>query len=219
MSIDLQADLTTLRRSVLEMCGIIEVRFDQALHGLFRNQRDDSLEVRHGDADVNEMEIEIEAQCLNILALGQPVAGDLRFVLSVMRINSSLERIGDLTKSIAKRSLSLFKHPMPLPDGLPTMADTTRTMLLSCVESFANEDVESARRVRQSDQIVDDLQKEVITWAQEAIAEQVDTTTAAIDIMSIARKLERIADLATNIAEDVIFMIEGSMVRHTSSKS
>ena len=218
MSIDLPTELTTLRRSVLEMCGVIELRLDQALQGLFKNQRDDSLEVRHGDSDVNEMELEIEAQCLNILALGQPVAGDLRFVLSVMRINSSLERIGDLTKSIAKRSLSLFKHPMPLPDGLTLMADTTCSMLQACVKSFAGEDVEQARRVRQSDQIVDDLQKEVISWAQESITGQVDTATAAIDIMSIARKLERIADLATNIAEDVIFLAEGSLVRHTSSK-
>ena len=217
MSIDLPSELTLLRRSILEMCSEIELRLDQALKGLFQKKKNPALEVRHGDKDVNEMEI--EAICLRILALSNPVAGDLRFVLAVMRINNNLERIGDLEKSIAKRALSLIKNPMDLPDGLPVMAETTRDMLRACVQALADEDAERARKVRQSDQIVDDLQKEVIAWVQQEIPRQIDSTAAAIDIMSIARKLERIADVATNISEDVIFLVEGSMVRHTSSKA
>ena len=217
MSIDLPAELTLLRRSILEMCGIIEIRFDQALQGIFQLKKDPALEVRHGDKDVNEMEMEIEAICLRILALSNPVAGDLRFVLAVMRINNNLGRIGDLEKSIAKRALSLIKNPMDLPEGLPVMAETTRDMLRACVQALADEDAERARKVRQSDQIVDDLQKEVIAWVQQEIPRQIDSTAAAIDIMSIARKLERIADVATNISEDVIFLVEGSLVRHTPS--
>ena len=217
MSIDLPAELTLLRRSILEMCGIIEIRFDQALQGIFQLKKDPALKVRHGDKDVNEMEMEIEAICLRILALSQPVAGDLRFVLAVMRINNNLERIGDLEKSIAKRALSLIKSPMDLPSGLSVMADTTRDMLHACIQSLADEDAEKARKVRQSDQIVDDLQKEVIAWVQREIPKQLDSASAAIDIMSIARKLERIADISTNIAEDVIFLAEGSLVRHTPS--
>jgi phosphate transport system protein len=219
MSIDLPSELTLLRRSILEMCSEIELRLDQALKGLFQKKKDPALEVRHGDKDVNEMEMEIEAICLRILALSNPVAGDLRFVLAVMRINNNLERIGDLEKSIAKRALSLIKNPMDLPDGLPVMAETTRDMLRACVQALADEDAERARKVRQSDQIVDDLQKEVIAWVQQEIPRQIDSTAAAIDIMSIARKLERIADVATNISEDVIFLVEGSMVRHTPSKA
>ncbi|MHC4493447.1 MAG: phosphate signaling complex protein PhoU [Planctomycetota bacterium] len=212
---ELQRELTDLRRAILTMAGVVEERVQQVSQGLIDSRFDLAERVRHGDREIDEMDVDIEAECLRILALLHPVATDLRFVLAVMRINTDLERVGDEAKSIAKRVLDLkVATPIEMPDALYKMATAAGRMLSDALTALAQEDADLGRRVKRADQQVDDLQKEIFAWIQEEIPQHVESTRAALDVLSIARRLERIGDLATNIAEDVIFLTEGALVRH-----
>ena len=145
--------------------------------------------------------------------VGRPPSGKKT---QVMRINSELERIADLARSVSKRVIDLsIRTPYSLPEGLETMARGTQSMLSDALTALAEGEAGLARRVRQSDQRIDDLQKEIFSWVQEEIPRDVQFTAAALDILSIARKFERIADMSTNIAEEVIFLVEGTLARHT----
>lgn len=218
MPIDLPSELTDLRRSILSMGASVEQRLNQSIRALFEFDTEAGRFVKAHDDDIDRMEVDIEAECLKVLALSQPVAGDLRFVLAVMRINNNLERIADMARGIAKRALDLDKlNPPPFPDALVKMAEETRGMFSNALASLADQDAVLARRVREHDERVDDLQKEIFVWVQREIPRHVEQTSAAIDILSAARKFERIADLCTNIAEDVIFLTEGSLVRHAEA--
>lgn len=215
MAIDLQEALETLRRTTLDMCGLVEQRVDKVVRALAQDDLTLAREVREGDRDVDTMDVDIEKQCLEILALSHPVAGDLRFVLAVLRMNNALERIGDEAKSLAKRVMHLREDGAPtVPEVILSMARSTRAMLRDAVESFARQDAAQARQVRLDDQRVDDLQKEAFSWATSQIPRHVEQTGSAIDYLSIARRLERIADLSTNLAEEVIFLVKGEVVRH-----
>jgi phosphate transport system protein len=215
MAIDLHKELTDLRRSILTMGSLVEQRVEQAIDALFRADAEGARSVRQGDREIDEMEVDIEAGCLRVLALSQPVAADLRLVLAVLRINNELERAGDEAESIAKRVLDLGQAtPVELPETLRRMAEASQRMLRDAITALADGDAALARRVREADQQVDDHQKEIFAWVQEEIPRHVDGTRGAIDLLSVARRLERIADLATNIAEDVIFLVEGAQVRH-----
>ena len=135
--------------------------------------------------------------------------------MAVLRINSNLERIGDKAKTIAKRIIDLTDcQPLSMPAALIEMAHEARKMLSDALTALANEDADLCRHVRMSDDRVDALQKELFNWAHSEIPRHVESTHAVIDVLSISRALERIADLSTNIAEDVIFIVEGSVVRH-----
>lgn len=153
---------------------------------------------------------------MRILALGSPVAHDLRFVLSVVRISSDFERIADLSRGIAKKVVrwSVDASSVQVPDQLADMADATREMLADVLAALANEDADLCRDVRRADKRVDGLNKEVVAGSRKIIAEEVSRMQEAIDLMQVAQRLERIADIATNIAEDVIFLVEGRIVRH-----
>jgi phosphate transport system protein len=212
---DLNKELTDLRRSILTMGSAVEQRVGDAVEALFQCRVDLAERVRSGDREIDEMDVDIEAECLRILALAQPVAADLRFVLAVLRMNTDFERIGDEAKSIAKRVLDLAREEaIEYPPILREMAEASRQMLSDALTALTDGNAELGRDVRQADQVVDDLNKAVYAWVQEKIRKEVKATPAAIDVLSIARRLERIADLATNVAEDVIFMLEGSTVRH-----
>jgi phosphate transport system protein len=207
--------LTDLRRAILTMGSAVEQRVGDAIEALFRNRVDLAERVRHGDREIDAMDVDIEAECLRILALAQPVAADLRFVLAVLRMNTDFERIGDEAKSIARRVLDLAEaDAIEYPPILHEMAEASRNMLGDALTALTDGNADLGRQVRQADETVDELQKKVIVWVQEEIPRRVEATRAAIDILSIARRLERIADLATNVAEDVIFLIEGAQVRH-----
>jgi phosphate transport system protein len=215
MPIDLQHELTELRRAILTMGSLVEQRVEQAIDALLRGEVQEARFVRQGDGDIDEMDVDIEAECLRVLALSQPVAADLRFVLTVLRVNGELERIGDQAKSIAKRVIDLSETaPMDVPVILREMAAATRSMLSDALTAFAEEDAELSRQVLAADEQVDAYQKQIFAWVQEEIPRHVDETRAVIDLLSVARRLERIADLATNIAENVIFLVKGSQVRH-----
>jgi phosphate transport system protein len=216
MSIDLVKELSEVRRMILEMAWRVQTQVDRVIAALEKRDIVLAREVKLADEAINHLELQIENECLRIFALGQPLAGDLRFVLAVLRINSNLERIGDKAKTIAKRIIDLIDcAPLNLPPVLLDMARESRAMLHEALTGLEHEDATLCRHVRTSDDRVDAMQKELFNWAHAEIPQHVEATHAVIDILSISRALERIADLSSNIAEDVIFIVEGTVVRHT----
>jgi len=215
MSVDLHNELLTLRRHLLSMGASVEARVAEAVRALFTRDFDLARGIRMADDEIDAMDLDIEKEALRLLALTQPVAMDLRFILAAMRINTDLERVADLAKSIAKRELASGDHPSaPMPDALREMAERSQRMLSDVLSAMSNNDAAMCETIRKADDQVDDLLKEIFRWAQQEIPDNVDAAPAVINILSIARKLERIADMATNIAEDVIFMTKGDVVRH-----
>ncbi|MCK4873355.1 MAG: phosphate signaling complex protein PhoU [Phycisphaerales bacterium] len=216
MPIDYSSELTDLRRAIMTMGAGVEQRINMAVTAVIDGDIDAAQTVRRGDDEIDRMEIDIEQTCLRVLALSQPMVSDLRMVLAIMRISGILERVGDLARSVAKRAIDLHNlQALDVPAPLVSMAGATRSMFADAMQALADREAGLARRVRAADQRVDDLQREVFAWAQLEIPRHVEWTAAAIDVLSVARKLERIADLSTTIAEEIIFLVEGSVVRHT----
>lgn len=207
-------DINGLRKSILLMGGRVEQQTTRAFQSLVEQDRTLAKEVRVDDEQINDMELDIEAECLEILALDHPVASDLRFVLSVMRINTNLERIADLAAGVAKRGSKITKaqETFTMPEAVPKMMNATIKMLHNAIEALAHDDTLLAGKVREADDEVDNLRKEVLSWAQDRA---VELTATSISLITIATKIERIADMATNIAEDVIFAVEGENIRHS----
>jgi phosphate transport system protein len=216
MGTEIRKELVGLRRAILTLGASVESRVDQALESFLERNSDMAMAVRTGDKEIDRMEVDIEGECLRVLALLHPVASDLRLVLSIVRIDNDLERIADHAKSIAKRVLDLATlPPIDVPTSIYTMARTAQEMLSDSLRALADSDTALARRVRETDEVVDNVQKEIFAWAESEIPQRVDQTRTVIDVLSVVRSVERIADLATNIAEDVIFISEGEVVRHT----
>ena len=207
-------DIASLRKDILLMGGKVEQQVTRSFQSMVEQDRALAKEVRGDDEQINDMELDVESECLDILALDHPVASDLRFVLSVMRINTNLDRIADLASGVAKRGSKIAKahETFEMPKAVPAMMKATTQMLHNAIESLAHDDTLLARKVREADDEVDDLRKEVLSWAQENAAE---LTATSISLITIATKIERIADMATNIAEDVIFAVEGEYIRHS----
>ena len=215
MAIDLHHELTNVRQMILSMAGSVEHQVDRAIKALVNKDITLARRVCADDSEINTIELEIENECLRIFALAHPVAGDLRFVMAVLRINSNLERIGDKAKTISKRIIDLIDcAPVNLPPALIQMSRESQKMLGDALTALANQDADLCRHVRRSDDQVDALQKEIFGWAHTEIPAHVESTHAVIDVLSISRALERIADLSADIAEDVIFLVEGAIVRH-----
>lgn len=215
MAIDLPTELTDLRRAILTMGATVEQRLNTILIALRSHDVELARTIRHGDRPIDEMELGIEKKCLHILALSQPVAGDLRFILAVLRINTDLERIGDLAKGIAKRVLDLSRQTaIPLPGALLEMSERCGHMTAVALSALADNDATACGRIREEDERIDALHKQIFTWVHQEIPRHVDHTEAAIDVLTIARSIERVADHACSIAEDVVFVVEGTVVRH-----
>ena len=175
-------------------------------------------QVIHGDPTIDGEEVEIEEECLKILALHQPVANDLRFVAACLKINSDLERIGDLAVNVGERAASLKRtSPFAVPQSLRPMMETTARMLRECLDSFVKQSVTLARKVMAEDEKVDAFNRTNIAEMVELMKSSSDKVEDALLFLSASKSLERIADHATNIAEDVIYMVEGEIVRHKAS--
>ena len=171
--------------------------------------------VTANDVEIDRMEVEVEEECLKILALYQPVAADLRLVVSVLKINNDLERIGDLAKNIAKRVSQLAQAGVvELPDEIRTMATLAQEMVRESLEAVVNGDPALARRVREEDDAVDESRQRVRKMVLAGIKAEPERVESLLRINSVSKHIERIADMATNIAEDVIYMVEGDIVRH-----
>ncbi len=173
--------------------------------------------VARSDRQVDEIEVEVEEECLKILALHQPVALDLRFIIAVLKLNNDLERIGDLAVNIAEQ-VEHFGNAddPPLPIDLTRITSLTQAMLRDSLDALVNRDPNSARRVCAADDDVDDCHHEISQQVEALLADTAEASgvTTLIHLLSVSRCLERIADLATNIAEDIIYMTEGDIVRH-----
>jgi phosphate transport system protein len=216
MNVDLPSQLLDLRRSILAMAALVDSRVQRVTDSIKHQDFSEAEPIRHGDREVDEMEIDIEEHCLEILALQQPVARDLRFILASLRVNGELERIGDLAKGVAKRMGHLNELGFTtLPVILGEMADSVRVLLGDTIRALADNDANLARQIRREDQRIDDFEDRVREWGQAELLERPSIAAAAFDLMIIARSLERIGDMCTNIAEDVIFLVDGAVVRHT----
>ena len=166
------------------------------------------------------MEVEVEEECLKILALYQPVAADLRFVVAALKINNDLERMGDLAKNIAKRVSQLSSgEPCELPPEIRTMAMQAQDMVKQCLDAVVNSDPSLARLVREEDDTVDAARQQVRRKILQGIKEQPERVESLLRVNSVSKHIERIADMATNVAEDVIYMVEGDIVRHRAGDS
>jgi phosphate transport system protein len=215
MAKHLERDLESLRRDILTQAGQVEEAIYKAIRAL--QERDVGLAqlVIDGDSRIDREENHLEEECLKILALHQPVASDLRCIATALLINVDLERMGDLAEDIAERALVLARPPfLPVPETLQPMADVTTSMVRQSLDAFVNLDVRLARVVCRLDDEVDRYNHIMIDELMRAMRESPDMIEPGLSLFSATRHLERIADHATNIAEDVIYLVEGEMVRH-----
>lgn len=215
MSIHMIRDMESLKKNLLSCGARVEQAIEKSIIALKDRKPDLAREVIEGDAEIDRWEVEVEEACLKILALHQPVADDLRFVASVMKANNDLERIADYAVNIGERARFLAsKEPIPVPAQLWTMTRTTLEMVSGCLDAFVQRDAEAARAVCAQDDVVDDANVEMIHELRNMMEQDVDTIARALHLFSASRYIERIADLATNIAEDVVYMVEGEIIRH-----
>lgn len=215
MTIHFQREIDKSKKMILSIAAEVEESLQKALKSL--KERDGKLakKVVEYDKIIDRMEIEVEEECLKILALHQPVAIDLRFIISVLKINNDLERIGDLAANIAERSLYLSgQDPIEIAPSIIEMAPEVQQMLKKSLDALINMDTDLANEVLEADEKVDDLHAGMYEYIQEKIKKSPDSINSQLHLMGVSRYLERIADHATNIAEDVIYMVDGEISRH-----
>lgn len=206
-----------LKESLLRLAGEVEWRLTDVLKAIEKRDKETLLTWMERDAEIDEREVQIEEECLKILALHQPVARDLRFVIAVLKINNDLERIGDIVINIASRGVRLTAFPVTvLQDKLMSMGQVSREMLKASLDALIARNVKRAIEVIARDDEVDRLNVEVIkaVIAQTATGNSGAITESLILTHSIARDIERIGDHATNIAEDVAYLVDGTIIRH-----
>lgn len=214
----LQKEIEKLKKDILTLGALVEERMQDAVTAV--NTRDAALgrKIIEGDREIDELEVDLEEECLKLLALHQPVAIDLRFIIATLKINNDLERIGDLAVNICERCIYLSSLPeMKIGFDFPKMAGLVKEMLKKSLDSLVTMDGGLARSVCGMDDAVDAMNKEMIQLAEKEICrlEEQHSISYVLHLLSISRHLERIADLATNIAEDVVYMTEGRIIRHT----
>ena len=209
-------ELEALKQTLLAMGGLVEDQIRRVMRALL--ERDDALarDVIERDRQVNTYDVEVDETCVNLLALHQPKAGDLRFITTAMKIVTDLERIGDQAVNIAQRVIELNREPQLKPCiDLPRMADRAQLMVKESLDAFVARDTALARRVCGADAEVDALKERIFRELLTFMMEDARTIPRAIRLILISRFMERVADHATNIAEMVVYMVEGKMVRHT----
>ena len=221
MSLHLERDLDELKRDVLHLGSLVETALGNASFVLRDRRVKLAQAVYAGESVINEKEVQIEESCLKILALHQPVAIDLRFIVVVLKVNNDLERIGDLAENLTARAVYLAeREPMPEPMAIINgMFVTIRSMLKDSLDSLVKLDVDLARKVIEQDDGVDQINRQMYDDFRQLMARDASMIEQATSWLSCSRYLERIADLATNISEDVVFMVEGEVVRHQTQET
>jgi len=211
----MQKDIENLKSKLLALCATVEKDLCLAVQSV--KERDTGLarSIIDDDVHTDQMEVDVEEECLKILALHQPVAIDLRFIITALKINNDLERIGDLAVNIAERSefLANWEH-ISVPFDFDAMAEKTQWMLTESLDSLVDMDCSRAYQVCAADDQVDAINREMYKQVEASIVAHPPWTRGLLHLLSISRHLERVADHATNIAEDVIYMVEGIIVRH-----
>ncbi len=212
-----QREIENLKKLILSLGAIVEEQIQRAMLSLERRDTELADEVIFRDREVDSLEILIEEECLKILALYQPVAKELRFVIAVLKMNNDLERMGDLASNIAKRVRYLSKkEKIDLISEFRDVSDKVQIMVKKSLDALVNTDVALAREVLAADDEVDRLTKQMLKRTINAIEKDSDRTKEYFSIRSISKNLERIADSATNIAEDVVYLCSGEIIRHQS---
>jgi len=209
------AELEALKGQLLSMASLVEEAIHKSIKALVEREEELAKGVIASDDAINMMEIKIDDFCLKLLALHQPAAIDLRFITSALKINNDLERMGDQAVNIAERTLELLKEPLlkPLID-IPRMAALAQKMVKDSLDAFVRKDTELARDVCRRDDEVDALNDQVLRELLTYMMQDPRTITRAVHLLLVGRHLERIADHATNIAEDVIYMVQGKVIKH-----
>jgi phosphate transport system protein len=208
-------ELEALKQTLLAMGGLVEEQIRRVMSALLERDSVLAQEVIDRDRQVNAYDVEVDEKCVELLALYQPTAGDLRFITTAMKIVTDLERIGDQAVNIAQRALELNQEPQLKPYiDLPRMAERAQRMVKESLDAFVARDTELARRVCGADAEVDALKEQIFRELLTFMMEDARTIPRAIRLILISRFLERVADHATNIAEMVVYMVESKMVRH-----
>jgi phosphate transport system protein len=215
MSIHLFRDLEALHRDILGMCAIVEEMIHKAVDGLKQPSEEAVRELTIQDDEIDQRDVRIEEECLKILALHHPVASDLRRTATVLKITGELERVADLSLHIAERACGLMAHKhIVVPDRMYEMVQLAVGMLHRSIDAFVDLDSQLARQVCTEDEAVDELNRDIIQELIAVMQQSPDLIEPAMHLFSAARHVERVADHATNIAEDVIYLSSGRIVRH-----
>lgn len=215
----LEKELSDLKERLLTMGSVVEAQVARSIKSLVDRDNAVATKVIEADHEVNRMEVEIDEECIRLLALRQPEAGDLRFITTAMKIVTDIERIGDLAVDVSERALELNEEPNLKPYiDIPRMAKAARNMLKEALDAFVNRNAELAWSVLDEDDFVDELNKQIFRELLTFMIEDPHSISRAIRITYISKYLERIADHATNIAEMVVYLVEGRIIRHLDSK-
>jgi phosphate transport system protein len=215
MTAHMANEIEKLKSKLLFLRSLVEESLWKAVKSLQQQDSQLARQVIDEDEVIDQTEVDVEEECLKILALHQPVAIDLRFIVTALKINDDLERIGDLSVNIAERSEFLARHDsVPTPFGFDTMARITQQMLRNSLDALVNMDCTLASKVLKDDDQVDAINKEMYNQVKQTILKYPEHIESLIHLLSVSRHLERIADHAVNIAEDVIYMVEGRIIRH-----
>lgn len=217
MTVHLQRDLDSLKKDIVHLGSLVQNSTQSVVEFLGTKSEQQLQEVLEYEDRINELEVDIEEHCLKVLALHQPVAIDLRFIIVIMKVNNDLERMGDQAVNISHRVKSLIDGP-ELPISLPIdeMTNAVQRMVSLSLEALVSQDPAIAREVVDMDDIVDDLNAQTYDLIRETIQANPSLVNSAMSMATISSNLERIGDLCTNIAEEVIFMVEGQVIRHQS---
>lgn len=212
----LQQDIERLKDKIILMGEAVEDRVYQATLSVINRDPKKADAVIKGDKDIDDMEVVIEEECLKLLALHQPVAIDLRFIVAILKINNDLERIGDLAVNIAERAAFLAtQEPIDIPFDLNAMATLAEKMVTESINALLTMDTKLAHKVRSLDDSMDAMNREIYVKVKERLAESPEYINSLLHLLSVGRHLERISDHASNISEDVIYLVDAKIIRHT----
>jgi phosphate transport system protein len=212
----LQKDIDNLKNKIITMGSAAEDRVYKASLALINRDERTINEVIQSDRQIDKMEVDIEEHCLKILALYQPVAIDLRFIIAVLKINNELERVGDIAVNIAERAAFLCKYKdYEIPYDVKAMATKVESMLTRSIDALVHMDVQLAHKIRAEDDQVDEYNREMYARVKDILVKSPEDINCMLHAVSAGRHLERIADHACNIAEDVIYLVDAEIVRHT----
>jgi phosphate transport system protein len=215
METHFEKELEALKSDLLRMASLVEEAIRNAVQSLVKRDSELVQKTFEGEDRINKLEIEIEEECLKLIALRQPMAADLRFITAAMKIITDLERMGDQAVNIAERAISLNEEPQLKPYiDIPEMAEIAQSMVKDVLDAFVNRDSKLARSVCERDDLIDGLNDQVFRELLTYMLSDPNTITRAVHLIIVSRCLERIADHATNIAEDVIFMVDALVIKH-----
>jgi phosphate transport system protein len=216
----LQREIEKLKKMILAESAVVEESVSKSVRAVKTRDAALAIGVVDSDEDIDQTEVGVEEECLKVLALHQPVASDLRFIIAVLKINNDLERIGDLAVNIAQRAEFLAaREPVEQPYDLTQMSNTVCEMLHKSLDALVNTDAPLAGQVCAMDSVVDAMNRSAFAHVQDAMRRSPDRLEGLVSVLSVSRYLERIADHATNIAEDVIYMLQGEIIRHKMKKA